>query len=83
LTGDDVFLYVHDAEGAGERSRPIVVARSGEELTLSEGRYDLRLEDTRSPGRSRWLRGVRVEPGERNELVISLSTAAGTGSDPR
>jgi len=82
LTGDDLFLYVHDAAATGGSSRPIVVARSGEELILSEGRYDLRLEDTRSPGRSRWLKGVRVEPGERNELAISMSAAAEPSPEP-
>jgi hypothetical protein len=83
LIGDDVFLYVHDAGGAGERSRPIVVARSGEELILSEGLYDLRLEDTRSLGRSRWLKGVTVEAGERNALVIDMAAGVETSSEPR
>jgi hypothetical protein len=54
------------------RSRPIAVARTGEELILTGGKYDLRLEDTRPPGRAKWLRGVAVEPGERNELSVSL-----------
>lgn len=70
--GDDVFLYVHDVHAPNIRSRPILVARSGQELILTAGKYDLHLVDTRSPGRGQWLRGVAVEPGKRNELSVTL-----------
>jgi hypothetical protein len=84
LIGDDIFLYVHeprDTRATGSRPRPIVVARSGEELILSAGEYDLRLEDTRAPGPGIWLSGVLVEAGKRNELSVSFerSTASPRG----
>ena len=75
LIGDDIFLYVHeprDVHTEQSRQRPIAVARSGRELILSAGEYDLRLEDTRATGRVKWLRRVQVEPGERNELSVSF-----------
>jgi hypothetical protein len=70
LIGDDIFLYVHDPGAVGRRSRPIAVARSGEELILSAGRYDLRLVDTRAPNQAKWLNGIVVEPGGRNEQSV-------------
>jgi hypothetical protein len=76
LIGDDIFLYVHDTHDShalGGRSRPIAVARSGQELILTAGEYDVRLEDTRAPGRVEWLRRVLVQPGERNELSVSFA----------
>jgi hypothetical protein len=79
LIGDDVFLYVYAADDAvqearagGVKSRPSVVARSGTELVLSAGQYDLRLEDTRIPGSDQWLRGVEVIPGKRIELEATF-----------
>ena len=71
LMGDEVFLYVYAAR---QRSRPIVVARSGEELILTEGAYDLHLEDTRHPDSEEWLEGVVVSAGDRNELSVNLRT---------
>jgi hypothetical protein len=75
LIGDDVFLYVHGVRAPGTRSHPIALARSGEELILTAGKYDVRLVDTRAPDRARWLRGVAVEAGERSEHSVSLDTA--------
>ena len=72
LIGDNVFLYVHDVHAPGIASRPLLVARTGEELILSAGRYDLRLVDTRTPGPARWLRDVAVAPGDRKELSVVL-----------
>ncbi len=71
LIGDDVFLYVYAAR---QRSRPIVVARSGEELILTEGAYDLRLLDTRRPASEEWLDDVVVSAGDRKELSANLRT---------
>jgi hypothetical protein len=72
LIGDDVFLYVHQQGAAGQRSGPIAVARSGEELILAAGTYDLRLVDTRAPNQARWLTGIAVQAGGRNELSVSF-----------
>ena len=72
LIGDDIFLYVHQQGAAGQRSRPIAVARSGEELILAAGTYDLRLVDTRAPNQARWLTGIAVQAGGRNELSVSF-----------
>ncbi len=71
LMGDDVFLYVYAAR---QRSRPIVVARSGEELILTEGAYDLHLQDTRHPASEEWLDGIVVSAGDRKELSVNLRT---------
>jgi hypothetical protein len=71
LMGDDVFLHVFAAR---QRSRAIVVARSGEELILAEGAYDLRLEDTRHPASEQWLENVVVSAGDRKELSANLRT---------
>jgi hypothetical protein len=70
LIGDDVFLYLHGLDAAGRRSRAIAVARSGEEIIVTKGKYDLRLVDTRVSDRTEWLLGIKVEPGERNELSL-------------
>jgi hypothetical protein len=72
LIGDDVFVYVHDPHTPGVRSNPISVARSGEELTITAGEYNLRLEDTRGPDRTVWLRGVVVEPGRLHEQAVRM-----------
>jgi hypothetical protein len=81
LIGDDVFVHIRDRHPPGTRSRSIAVARSGEELLLTEGRYDLCLEDTRTQGGSRWLRDVEVEAGERRELTVSMADANETALD--
>jgi hypothetical protein len=72
LIGDDVFLYVHGLDAVGRRSRAIAVARSGEEIIVTRGTYDLRLVDTRAGDRTKWLLGIKVEPGTRNEFSLSF-----------
>ncbi len=60
LLGDEVFVRVH---AAGERARPVTVARSGEVLTLGAGEYDVLAIDTRHPGREQWIDRLRIEAG--------------------
>ncbi len=67
LIGDTVFVYVH---AAGERSRPLAVARSGEIITLGAGRYDVGTVDSRRPGTRQWLAGVQVQPGRLAEHSV-------------
>jgi len=50
------------------------VARSGEELILTEGTYDLHLQDTRHPASEQWLDGIVVSAGDRVELSAILPT---------
>ena len=58
LIGDNVFVYVYSA---GERSRPIASARSGELLILTEGAYDIRVQDTRRKDREVWLKDIHLQ----------------------
>jgi len=67
LVGDDVFVYVYSA---GERSRPIARARSGETLILTAGTYDVRAIDTRAPDREVWLSAVALAAGEMMEKRV-------------
>lgn len=69
LTGDNVFVHLY---ASGHRLRPIAVGRSGEILTLTEGEYDLRVEDTRQPGREEWLGDVRLRSGELREESVTF-----------
>lgn len=67
LLGDNVFLYVYSAE---QRRRPIATARSGEILILTEGVYDVRAEDTRSPLTEAWLETLQVQAGPLSEAAV-------------
>lgn len=70
LVGDNVFVRVH---AAGERSRAIAAARSGEFLVLTEGAYDVVAEDTRSPGVAVVLEGVSVVSGRLAEHALTFA----------
>jgi len=50
------------------------VARSGEEFILTEGTYDLHLQDTRHLASEQWLDGIVVSAGDRVELSAILPT---------
>ena len=66
--GDRVFVTVF---ASGARHGPVAIARAGELLTLSEGKYDVRLQDTTRPSAApRWHLGAHVETGQRSELDI-------------
>ena len=80
LVGDTVFVYVHSA---GERTRPLVVARSGEELRLTEGVYDLRANDTRVPEHEVWITDVRLSSGAFVERAVTLGAVPDPGQEPR
>ena len=69
LIGDNVFIYVY---AAGERSKPVVVARSGELLTLTEGDYDIHAEDTRRENEVRWLERIRLRSGLISEQSVTF-----------
>ena len=69
LVGDNIFVRVY---AAGEDSRPIAVARSGEILVLTAGVYDLVAEDTRSPGTERRIQRVAVTPGKLSEHALTF-----------
>jgi hypothetical protein len=67
LIGDTVFIHVY---AAGERTRPVAVARSGQMITLTEGLYDVAAEDSRQPGERRWLERLQVASGARSAHSI-------------
>jgi hypothetical protein len=69
LIGDNVFVYVY---GAGEHSHPLASARSGQYVTLTEGVYDVRAEDTRSKGNTRWLKNLRLRAGSNLEESVTF-----------
>ena len=70
LIGDNVFLYVYSA---GTTAAPLVTARSGEEITLTAGRYDIRAIDSRTPAAAIWIRGFELRSGERMEQSVKFS----------
>ena len=67
LMGDNVFVHVY---AAGQRSRPLFSARSGEMLVVTEGVYDIRAEDTRTPSREVWLNDVGLTAGALMEKSV-------------
>ena len=69
LIGDNVFIYVY---ATGERSKPVAVARSGELLTLTEGDYDIRAEDTRRENEVRWLERIHLRSGLISEQSVTF-----------
>jgi hypothetical protein len=69
LIGDNVFLYVYRA---GETVTPAARARSGEEVTLSEGTYDVRAVDSRRRSEERWLKNVRVGSGQTQKATVTF-----------
>ena len=69
LIGDNVFIYVF---AAGQRSKPVAVARSGEMLILTDGDYDILAEDTRAPDDAQWLTGIRLRSGVLTEQSVSF-----------
>ena len=60
LVGDNVFVYVY---AAGESSRPIAVARSGEIIILTAGSYNIRAQDTRSARGEKWFKNIALKVG--------------------
>jgi hypothetical protein len=73
IVGDNAFVYVYPA---GERSLPIASARSGENLILTEGVYDVRVEDTRRPGADVWLPSIRLQTGTPTIRDLEIGVAA-------
>ncbi len=69
LIGDNVFLYVYPA---GVTGTPFVTTRSGEEVTLAAGRYDIRATDSRTPGDAIWIRGLELRSGDRVERSLKF-----------
>ena len=72
LIGDNVFLHVFPA---GHRQLPLATARSGENLLLSAGTYDVRIRDTRTNGRVRWLENIELRPGKALEYAVKMRGA--------
>ncbi len=70
LIGDNVFLFVYRAS---ETRTPIARARTGEELTLTEGTYDVRAVDSRLPAEERWLKSLTVESGKTRRAAVTFS----------
>ena len=68
LVGDNVFVFVH---ATGERSRPVITARTGQDLILSAGSYDVRVQDTLT-NTERWIEKVVVQAGKRTEFEARL-----------
>ena len=69
LVGDNVFVYVF---AAGERTRPAATARSGEEVVVLSGSYDVRVEDTRARDAQIWLNGLVLRPGALLEESVTF-----------
>ena len=80
LVGDNVFVEVF---AAGEHRRPLVVGRSGEELQLAAGRYDLRARDSREPQNDAWISDLAVGSGRLLErsVVFRAPGQRGAGRD--
>jgi hypothetical protein len=68
LIGDNVFVEIHPA---GVR-HSFLRARSGEEIVLQSGRYDVRAEDSRDPTSEAWVSGVEVRGGSRVVKAVRL-----------
>ena len=77
LVGDNVFLAVY---AAGERTQPIASGRSGEQLILSLGVYDIRATDTRNPSAAIWLSGVHLRAGRLVEDSVTFPGPPGVPS---
>lgn len=73
LLGDNIFLHVYPA---GQHARAIASARGSEVITLTEGSYDIRLEDTRHPGSDLWLNDVPVTSGQLVERSADFKSEA-------
>ena len=69
LVGDNVFVYVF---ASGELTRPVAAARSGEEVVVLGGTYDVRVEDTRAPDAQVWLNGLVLRPGALLEESVTF-----------
>lgn len=69
--GDTVFVHVY---ARGERVHPLITARSGEILVLTEGAYDIRLQDSRAPACELWLTDFRLGAGPLQVRSVTLPT---------
>lgn len=61
LVGDNVFVSVHPKGGGGPA---VAQGRSGELITLTAGKYEVRAEDTRGTSLVPWTAEVEIQPGQ-------------------